>query len=99
VARTEDVGLLFLKNQLQIEPKELDGIVKWPISMTMKEVKSSLQLGNFNKEFIQNYRDLMKTLNKLLKTDKEFIWNEKQQETLKRLAKEFQRSSMLMPDP
>jgi hypothetical protein len=55
-----------------MNPVKLDGIAKWPTPTMMKEVRSFFGFRNFYQQFIQNYGNLTKPLNELLKKDVKF---------------------------
>jgi hypothetical protein len=83
-----------------MDPVKLEGIAKWPTPTTVKDVRSFLGFGNFYRRFIQNYGNLTKSLNELLKKDVKFEWNKERQETFDLMKKKFQESPvLLMPDP
>src|SRR5271155_1081317 len=70
--RVEYLGLIIEENKLEMDPVKLKGIADWPSPTTIKEVRSFLGFGNYYRQFIPGYGDLMKPLNDLLKKEVKF---------------------------
>ena len=83
-----------------MDPTKLKGITDWPTPTTVKQVRSFLGFGNYYRQFIHGYGDLMKPLNDLLRKEEKFNWNKEQQETFDELKRKFLEAPVLqMPDP
>ncbi len=95
----EYLGLIVTEGKLRMDPTKLDGIRKWPIPKSVKDVQSFLGFGNFYCKFIQGFSDLARPLNKLLKKNVKFKWKEEHNIAFALLKKQFTKEPVLMmPD-
>ena len=83
-----------------MDPTKVEGLAKWPMPQTVKQVRSFLRFGNFYRKFIRHYSDVAAPLNALTKKDREFKWTEDFQKAFDTLKKKFTTYPVLrMPDP
>ena len=61
---------------VEIDPKKIEVISKWPEPKTQKDVRSFLDLTGYCRRFIRGYAIISKALTDLLKKDG-FVWNPK----------------------
>ena len=58
------LGQVISKNGIQIDPKKVEAICKWPVSTKMIEVRSFLGFTNYYWRFIKKYAQVVKPLYK-----------------------------------
>ena len=59
------LGLIIGPNSVSMNPKKVDGILKWPVPTKVKEVQSFLGLANFFHHFIKDFSKIATPLHKL----------------------------------
>ena len=72
-----------------MDPIKVEGITKWPVPTTVKQVRSFLGFCNFYCVFIPKFSDIARPLNDLTKKNYQWHWDTSQQyafEELKRNA-------------
>ena len=83
------------KNGIKMDQEKVKAILDWPASSNVKEVRSFLGLANFYQRFIQDYAQVVRFLNDLLKKDVVFEWKEAQQHVFDMLKKKFTTAPVL----
>jgi hypothetical protein len=58
VTEVEYLGMIVSENRIKMDPMKLSGIADWPISTTVKQVRSFLGFENFYQQFIGHYTTL-----------------------------------------
>jgi Reverse transcriptase (RNA-dependent DNA polymerase)/RNase H-like domain found in reverse transcriptase len=95
----EYLGLIIQEGKLSMDPIKLSGIRDWPILTTVKQVREFIGFANFYRRFIKKFSELILPLNKLLRKDTKFDWNDQCQEAFKTLKGQFlQEPVLMMPD-
>ena len=74
--KVEYLGLIIEEGKIGMDPTKLKGIADWSKPTTVKQVRSFLRFGNYYRQFIHGYGDLMKLLNDLLRKEEKFDWTE-----------------------
>jgi hypothetical protein len=52
------LGLIISNGTVRMDPVKVEGITKWPIPMTVKQVRSFLGFCNFYRAFILKFSDI-----------------------------------------
>jgi hypothetical protein len=63
----EYLSVIIGQGRVEIDPVKVEGIAKWPIPMTVKDVHSFLGFCNFYHSFITNFSTVACPLNDLTK--------------------------------
>jgi hypothetical protein len=66
------LGLIIGNGTVHMDPVKVEGITKWPIPTTVKQVRSFLGFCNFYRAFIPKFSDIARPLNDL--TRKNYQW-------------------------
>ena len=91
--------MIVQQGKISMDPVKLGGIKDWPTPTTVKQVRSFLGFGNFYRRFIQNFANLARPLNDLLRKDIKFEWTQEHQNSFDTLKKRFTEEPVLMmPD-
>jgi hypothetical protein len=72
----EYLGHVISDQGIQVDPKKVESIVNWPVPKDVSALRSFLGLANYYRRFIQDYAKYTEPLNKLLRKDSEYLWNE-----------------------
>jgi hypothetical protein len=68
--QVEYLGLLLNKDTIEPDPSKVDGLKNWPTTLkSVKEVRSTLGILNYNRAFIPGFAAIAKPLTELLKKD------------------------------
>ena len=95
----EYLGFIIGNNQIQMDPKKVQGILDWPVPINVQQVHSFLGFGNFYQCFIYHYSELAYVLNQLTKKNYLFNWTNDQQLAFEELKEQFISQPVLtMPD-
>lgn len=73
--KVEYPGNLISAEGVQIDPKKIELVAHWPISVSLKELRSFLGLCGYYRKFVKNYAQICRPLNDLLKKGA-FIWSD-----------------------
>ena len=96
--RTTEVdflGMIVRKNGIKMDQEKVKAVLDWPVLSNVKGVRSFLGLANFYRRFIQDYAQVARPLNDLLKRDVIFEWTEAQQNAFDTLKKKFTTAPIL----
>ena len=79
-----------------MDSAKLKGIRDWPKPKTIKQVQLFLGFGNFYRCFIRKFSEVAQLLNKLLRKDKTFEWNDAAQASFEELKRRFTEEPVLI---
>jgi hypothetical protein len=97
IPKIKYLELVIEEGKLAMDPAKLKGILDWPASKTVKEVRSFIGFGNFYHHFVKGFSHLTHPLHDLLKKDKKL--SEECQDSFNQLKKQFTEEPVLiMPD-
>jgi reverse transcriptase-like protein len=88
----EYLSVIIGQGKVEMDPVKVEGIAKWPISMTVKDVRSFLGFCNFYHSFIANFSAVACPLNDLMKKQRQWSWTKEEQasfNTLKDLCSSY----------
>ena len=71
--------MIMEKDGIKMDQEKVKAVLNWPALLNVKEVRNFLGLANFYQRFIQDYAQVARLLNDLLKKDVIFEWKEAQQ--------------------
>ena len=72
------LGMIVGKDGIKMDQEKVKAVLDWPAPSSVKGVRSFLGLANFYQRFIQDYTQVARPLNDLLKKDVIFEWKEAQ---------------------
>ena len=87
--------MIMEKDGIKMDEEKVKAALNWLAPSNIKGVRSFLELANFYQRFIQNYGQVVRSLNDLLKKDVVFKWKEAQQHTFDTLKEKFMTVSVL----
>ena len=96
----EYLGVIVGNGQVKMDLVKVQGISKWPIPTTVRELHSFLGFGNYYKDFIANYSWIVHPLHELTKKTVQWHWDQPQQVAFNMLKEAFMSYPVLRnPDP
>ena len=75
--------------RVKMDPVKVQGISKWPTPTTVRELCSFLSFGNYYKDFIANYSQIVHPLHELTKKTVQWHWDQPQQVAFDTLKEAF----------
>ena len=78
-----------------MNPKKVDGILKWPVPTKVKEVQLFLGLANFFRHFIKDFSKIATPLHKLMHKDAVWSWGPAEQKAFDELKQLFTEKPVL----
>jgi hypothetical protein len=74
--KVDYLGICVKNGELMIDPAKISGITEWPRTLkNIKEVRSTLGLLGYHRQWIPNFAKIAKPLTDLLQKGREFAWN------------------------
>lgn len=58
------------------DKRKIEAVMKFPIPKTQRQIKSWLGLCSYYRKFVENFAQIVKPINRLLKKDIKYEWNE-----------------------
>ena len=87
--------MIVRKDGIKMDQSKVKAILDWPAPTSVKGVRSFLGLANFYQKLIQDYAQVARFLNNLLKKDIIFEWKETQQHAFDTLKEKFTTAPIL----
>jgi hypothetical protein len=84
--KVEYLGLLLDGDSIKPDPSKVEGMRSWPTTLkSVKEVRSTLGVLNYNRAFIPGFANIAKPLTELLKKDVKFTWSDRHTNAVQQL--------------
>ena len=90
------LGMIVGKDGINIDQEKVKAILDWPAPLNIKGVRSFLEIANFYQRFVQDYAQVARPLNNLLKKNVVFKWKEAQQHVFDTLKENFMTAPILV---
>jgi hypothetical protein len=74
---TKFLGYDINKEGIRPNNDKIKAMLKYPVPKTQKQVKRFLGMASYYRKFIPNYSSITEAINRLLKKNSKFVWNEK----------------------
>ena len=99
--RIEYLGLVLNGDTIEPDPSKIEGLKSWPTTLkSVKEVRSTLGVLNYNRAFIPGFATIAKPLTELLKKDSPFTWTPRHTQAVETLIQKVTSQPVLVhPDP
>lgn len=73
--RIEYLGHVIDQNGVYMDPQKIESIKRWPMPVTVRELRGFLGLAGYYKRFVRNYGKIRQPLHNMLKKER-FKWTE-----------------------
>ena len=87
--KIEFLGVIIGPNGIEMEVKKVEGVLGWPESKNMKNIRKSLGLTNYYRMFIKDFAQVEKPINVLIRKDEKWWQREEQQKAFDELKQVF----------
>ena len=82
-------------NQIRMNSEKIRTITDWLRLIKIKDILALAEFANFYRDFIKSFFEIMHSLNKLLKKDRQWEWEIEQENAFQTLKKKFVEKSIL----
>ncbi|XP_070029824.1 uncharacterized mitochondrial protein AtMg00860-like [Nicotiana sylvestris] len=79
------LGHIVSAEGVKVDPSKIQAIVGWKLPKTPTEIRSFLSLAGYYRRFVKDFSIIASPLTKLLGKDTKFVWDDKCQESFKKL--------------
>ena len=66
------MGVIIGPNRIEMEAKKIEGVLGWPESKNVKDVRKFLDLANYYRRFIKDFAQVVRPINMLMRKDKKW---------------------------
>jgi hypothetical protein len=74
----EYLGIIIGQGKVEMDPVKVEGIAKWLVPTTVKDIRSFLGFCNFYCSFIANFSTVVHPLNNLTKKQWQWSWTKEE---------------------
>jgi len=96
VTETKFLGLILTTDGIRMDPEKVRAIIEWEQPRSIHDVHSFLGFCNFYRRFIQNYANIAKPLNELLRKGAIFHWSEQCEQAFQALKDRVSMEPLLL---
>lgn len=79
------LGHKITKNGILPDPGKIQAVLEFPPPTSVKKLQSFLGLANYYRKFIEGFANIAEPLNKLLRNNEKYVWNESCQSSFEKL--------------
>ena len=72
------LGVIIREDGIRMEKEKVQGVIKWPVPKSIKNVQKFLGLTNYYRWFVKDFAKIAKPLHKTMRKDKKWNWEERQ---------------------
>ncbi len=77
-SKAKYLGYIFDRDGVRAHPEKMEVLVKLPPPKDVKGVRTTMGCFNYYRRFIRDFRKIALPINKLLKKEEPFVWDERQ---------------------
>ncbi len=93
--KIEFLDYIIQSEQIEKNSKKTNAVRNWPLSKQVKKVQAFLELMNYYWKFVPNYAKIAEPLTQLMRKNKKWHWNKKQENAFHTLKKSLSRTAHL----
>ena len=102
VWKVREVGFLEViigEDKVRMEKEKVQGVIKWPVPKSVKDVQKFLGLANYYRQFVKDFAKIAKPLHEMTRKENKWSWRERQQKAFEELKERFTTELVLVtPD-
>jgi len=95
VRKVPFLGVVMGEGKVEMEEDKVEGVLKWPTSQCVKDVRKFLGLANYYRQFVKDFAKVALPMNQLTRKDEKWKWGEEQQAAFEQLKAVFTTRPML----
>ena len=77
------------QEKIEMEEDKVAGVLNWPTSKTVRDVRKFLGLANYYRRFVKDFAKLARPLNNLMRKEEKWRWGEEQHKAFEQLKTVF----------
>ena len=87
------------EDEVRMKKEKVQEVIEWPVPKSMKDVQKFLGLANYYRRFVKDFATIAKPLHEMMRKDKKWNWEERQQKAFEELKRRFMTEPVLVtPD-
>ena len=83
------LGVIIGEDRVRMEKEKVQGVVKWPVPKSVKDVQKFLGLANYYRRFVKDFAKIAKPLHEMRRKENKWSWGERQQKAFEELKERF----------
>ncbi|GJT19621.1 putative reverse transcriptase domain-containing protein, partial [Tanacetum coccineum] len=93
------LGHVVNRDGIHVDPSKAESVKNWMTPESPTEIRSFLGLAGYNRRFIENFSKIAKPLTLLTQKNKDYVWDDKQEEAFQNLKEKLCNAPVLaLPD-
>jgi len=72
VQKVNFLGVVMGQGKIEIEEDKIVGVLNWPVSKTVRDIRKFLGLANYYRRFVKDFAKLARPLNNLMKKEEKW---------------------------
>ena len=99
VWKVREVGFLEViigKDRVRMEKEKVQGVIKWPVPRSVKDMQKFLGLANYYRWFVKDFAKIVKPLHGITRKETKWNWGKRQQKAFEELKERFTTKPVLV---
>ena len=93
------LGVIIGEDGVRMEKEKVQGVIKWLMPRSVKDVQKFLGLANYYRRFVKDFAKIAKPLHEMTRKEMKWSWGKRQQKAFKELKERFTMEPVLViPD-
>jgi len=93
------LGVIIEENGFRMEKEKVQGVIKWLVPKSVKDVQKFLGLANYYRRFVKDFAKIARPLHEMMRKENKWSWGERQQKAFEELKERFTMKPVLVtPD-
>jgi len=93
------LGVIIEEDGVRMEKEKVQGVIKWLVLRSIKDVQKFLGLANYYRWFVKDFAKIAKLLHEMTRKETKWSWRERQQKAFEELKERFMTELVLVtPD-
>ena len=71
------LGVIIGEDRVRMEKEKVQGVIKWPVPRSMKDVQKFLGLASYYRQFVKYFTKIAKPLHEMIRKETKWNWEER----------------------
>jgi len=90
------LGVIIGEDKVRMEKEKVQGVIKWLVPRSTKDVQKFLELANYYRWFVKDFARIAKPLHEMMRKKMKWSWRERQQRVFEKLKERFMTEPVLV---